>query len=67
MTPRAHYHDIADKVYPLAESQDSLAPLVNESLKVIDDALDTFGCAVVYIHYNRILFNDTAQARIISP
>ena len=43
-TPRTvDYHAIADQVYSLAASQDPLAPLLTESLKVIDDALDSFG------------------------
>lgn len=67
MAPKVDYHDTADKVYALARSQDSLAPLVLESLNVIDDALDAFGWAVVYPSSNQFLFNDTAQARITSP
>ncbi|KAL6306918.1 hypothetical protein BKA93DRAFT_823744 [Sparassis latifolia] len=37
------YQAISKEVYALASSSDQLAPLVKESLEVIDDALDTFG------------------------
>ena len=44
-----NYHDIADKVYALANSpEDPLASLVLESLNVIDDALGAFG----YAHFH---------------
>lgn len=34
---------VAETVYDLANSEDSIAPLVKEALDVIDEALDTHG------------------------
>ena len=34
---------IAREVYDLADSQEPIAPLVEEALHVIDQALDTYG------------------------
>lgn len=45
-----NYNDIAERVYALANSPDDpLASLVLESLNVIDDALDTFGCVLYFV------------------
>jgi len=46
------YKAIASVVYPFADSDDPLAPLVKESLQAIDDALDSFGNDNVAISFN---------------
>ena len=45
MVRLVNYHSISQAVYDLASSNDPVAPLVRESLDVIEDALDSFGWA----------------------
>jgi hypothetical protein len=40
---------IANETYTLAISNEPIAPLVNEALRVIDGALDEYGCASIVI------------------
>lgn len=41
---------VAEDVHSLAASDKPIAPLVNEALQVINEALDTHGC-VQFIHF----------------
>ena len=45
---------IARDIYALASSNEPIAPLVSEALKVIDDALDSFGSVPPPILFRRI-------------
>jgi hypothetical protein len=43
------HQTIAQQIYELASSQDSLAPLVSEALHVIEEAIDAHGCAFYFL------------------
>ncbi|KAI0080444.1 adenine nucleotide alpha hydrolases-like protein [Panus rudis PR-1116 ss-1] len=46
------YHEVADQVYSLAASDDPVAPLVNEAIQVIEDALADFGQDHIALSFN---------------
>ena len=45
---RVDYREVAKQVYDFASSQAPLAPLVQEALEVIEDAIDSFGCVCCF-------------------
>lgn len=43
------YQKIASDVYNLADSDEPIAPLVREALQVIEQCLDQYGWAAIYL------------------